>query len=517
MTTIINADNGVISGVSGLKYSADNSGILVIQTNGTTALTVNADQTVTFTGAVSFASSSFTNLSYTGTLTGGTGVVAIGTNQIYKDTAGKIGLGTTPTVRFHVESGGTAATTNWSWFPSNSLNPPAANTYGLMIGGNLSSGQSETNLVWGQGIGSTQHLAIGKWTGSAYTEQMRIDSSGNVCIGTNTASNRLTVAVAPSGAAGLASFIGSGNGSNFSINSSTNAAYFPTAVAGDTTIRTETNSLNIGSYSGILRFGSFASEYARFDTSGNLGIGITNPGTRLVVFDATNGAGTFLTSNTAGYSYIQLQNSGASGRAWQLATGGSATGSTAGALYAYDATAAQIRLLINSGGDVGIGTLTPNAKLEVYGQRIRINATPDPGIEFANTAAVKGYAFYDTANDWMTIRHSGNSGINLDAFGNASVPTGVIRGNGSWFCTFTSNINANANMAPGVIGSYASSATNAPDNSGILWNGMSGNNAANGYVSPNDGGQLWQNYNNGAFYTRKRWGGGYGAWTYIGG
>ena len=44
MTTNINADDGVISGVAGLKTSADNSGVLALQTNGTTALTVNASQ-----------------------------------------------------------------------------------------------------------------------------------------------------------------------------------------------------------------------------------------------------------------------------------------------------------------------------------------------------------------------------------------------------------------------------------------------------------------------------------------
>ena len=37
MTTIINADNGVVSGSAGLKTSADSTGILELQTNGTTA------------------------------------------------------------------------------------------------------------------------------------------------------------------------------------------------------------------------------------------------------------------------------------------------------------------------------------------------------------------------------------------------------------------------------------------------------------------------------------------------
>ena len=46
MTTNINADNGVVSGIAGLKTSADNSGVLALQTNGTTAVTVDASQNV---------------------------------------------------------------------------------------------------------------------------------------------------------------------------------------------------------------------------------------------------------------------------------------------------------------------------------------------------------------------------------------------------------------------------------------------------------------------------------------
>jgi len=46
MPTNINADNGVVSGIAGLKTSADNSGVLALQTNGTTAVTVNASQAI---------------------------------------------------------------------------------------------------------------------------------------------------------------------------------------------------------------------------------------------------------------------------------------------------------------------------------------------------------------------------------------------------------------------------------------------------------------------------------------
>lgn len=46
-------------------------------------------------GGTTPAAVASTNLSYTGTLTGGTGVVALGTSQFYKNAAGDIGIGTT--------------------------------------------------------------------------------------------------------------------------------------------------------------------------------------------------------------------------------------------------------------------------------------------------------------------------------------------------------------------------------------------------------------------------------------
>jgi hypothetical protein len=77
---------------------------------GTTAstgafTTLSASSTVSGTGFSAYlasppaigttapAAGKFTNLEYTGTLTGGTGVVNIGSNQIYKDASGNIGIG----------------------------------------------------------------------------------------------------------------------------------------------------------------------------------------------------------------------------------------------------------------------------------------------------------------------------------------------------------------------------------------------------------------------------------------
>jgi len=46
MASILNADNGSVSGSAGLKSTADSSGVLALQTNGTTAVTVDTSQNV---------------------------------------------------------------------------------------------------------------------------------------------------------------------------------------------------------------------------------------------------------------------------------------------------------------------------------------------------------------------------------------------------------------------------------------------------------------------------------------
>ena len=60
------------------------------------AITLNGTTGISSPGGDTSTSLATTNLSYTGTLTGGTGVIAIGTNQIYKDASGNVGIGVTP-------------------------------------------------------------------------------------------------------------------------------------------------------------------------------------------------------------------------------------------------------------------------------------------------------------------------------------------------------------------------------------------------------------------------------------
>jgi len=83
------------------------SGALVFGTSPTLA-----SPTITGTGTAAFG-----NLSYTGTLTGGTGVVNLGSGQFYKDASGNVGIGTaSPGAKLHVN--GDALVTNANYYRS---------------------------------------------------------------------------------------------------------------------------------------------------------------------------------------------------------------------------------------------------------------------------------------------------------------------------------------------------------------------------------------------------------------
>ena len=56
MAVTINADNGAVSGSAGLKQAADSTGVLALQTNGTTAVSISTGQVVSLTNALPVAS-----------------------------------------------------------------------------------------------------------------------------------------------------------------------------------------------------------------------------------------------------------------------------------------------------------------------------------------------------------------------------------------------------------------------------------------------------------------------------
>ncbi|MBM4253743.1 MAG: hypothetical protein FJ146_17380 [Deltaproteobacteria bacterium] len=89
--------------------------------------------------------------------------------------------------------------------------------------------------------------------------------------------------------------------------------------------------------------------------TGNVGIGTTTPNKSLQ-----------LSSPNTNDTSIDLTNTSASGRDWQIGSMGSTSG-IVGSLDFYDATAQAHRMVINSTGNVGIGTTAPTETLTVAG------------------------------------------------------------------------------------------------------------------------------------------------------
>lgn len=127
----------------------------------------------TTVGATTPSTGAFTNSSYSGTLTGGTGVVNLGAGQIYKDASGNVGIATTvPDYRLDVTSTDNATTTMAMSVQNN------ARSYGIGIGAytmsNRNIGGAAVTIDYTFDIGGS---AIFK---TADTERMRIDSSGQL-------------------------------------------------------------------------------------------------------------------------------------------------------------------------------------------------------------------------------------------------------------------------------------------------------------------------------------------------
>jgi hypothetical protein len=147
---------------------------LTLQTGSTptTAITVDASQ----------------NLTYVGALTGGTGIVNLGSGQFYKDASGHVGIGTnSPAYPLHVTNGGGSGTL--------SLSPATTNggaSY-ILMGNSDSSGASGPSMI----VSANRNLQFGVGSsftaagGGTFTEAMRLDSSGNLLVGTTSTSNSI--------------------------------------------------------------------------------------------------------------------------------------------------------------------------------------------------------------------------------------------------------------------------------------------------------------------------------------
>lgn len=218
------------------------------------------------------------NVTYSGALTGGTGIVNIGSGQIYKDASGNVGIGTSsPLASLHIAK--------QSLIFSGTGNP-----YGMYLYP-TSSGESYLDVITGSSSGTD--INIRTYSNGIYnsliksalsgtttifqtggSERMRIDSSGNVGIGTSSPSSYGKLVVT----GGYGAFLSGSSGALASLSvgrttpevtigvAAAGGNYFSGAVAGDVALAYGSGNLLFGSGN----IGSAGTERMRLDSSGRL-------------------------------------------------------------------------------------------------------------------------------------------------------------------------------------------------------------------------------------------------------
>ena len=256
-------------------------------------------------------------------------------------------------------------------------------------------------------------MAVDVNSGRAFT----INGFGNVGIGTASPANGL-----------------------LNIQGTSNQISLDTGTAGDGRLHIGhfSNGTFIGTYgddggaADVLRFGTHSGdERMRIDSSGNVGIGTTNPSAKLEVTGATlvsdDGAHDFVKQSVSGTtSTLSFGNTESTGgiAKWQY---NRATGSLSG----FVGTAAATEFMtINSSGNIGIGATSPATLLELsangtcnfrmsdssspatFAQFVSSNGVLQIKTDAGNAQANSSMQFFVDTDETMRIDSSGNLLVN---------------------------------------------------------------------------------------------------------
>lgn len=368
----------------------------------------------------------------------GNASVTTGTERMRIDAAGNVGIGTTSLSggKLSVNSGASATSNSLLLFSSDGTYNPYLqiehSSAGVKIFNSSSYGSPSNNLIFGNGN---------------IPETMRIDSAGNVGIGTTTPGQKLEVS-------GSAYFTGgvAGQGAHILRDGATGGGVYSSQTG-------NTNLVAPGANSVIFQTNS--AERMRIDSSGNVGIGTTTPGAKLDVAgakDATNFIVSAPLSTVGGgaftnYSELLFKNTAAANSDAAIRAYGNAW-SSAGSVLSFltsNNSAVTERMRLDASGNLGLG-VTPSAwaglvalELPAYGHvaaantqlNFAVNAYYNGGYKYKNNGSA---TFFNANTDSFTwnIAPSGTAGnaisftqaMTLDASGRLGIgvtsPTSML-------------------------------------------------------------------------------------------
>jgi len=182
----ITGDDIAVNQITGNLLTANcvsgNNIVSGVSLTGNVSITGNV---VVGAGTVSNAAISTTGDPNTGVFFPAADTIAFtegGTEAMRLNSSGFVGIdNTSPDTRFVVGGVSAAANTNWIQFRTNvgGTNPPTTNPFGLFFGCNRSNGSSEGNIAY------RHSLTFANWSGSTYTEVMRIADNNNLLVNTS--------------------------------------------------------------------------------------------------------------------------------------------------------------------------------------------------------------------------------------------------------------------------------------------------------------------------------------------